>query len=175
MNANATRETQVRILFVCMGNLCRSPTAEAVFRHAVRQAGLGHVIECDSAGTHDYHVGDPPDERAQLVAARRGYDMSGLRGRQVARRDFDQFDRVFAMDRHNLDLLARMCPARHVHKLALYGDAHDQYAGQEVPDPYYGGSEGFERVLDMVEEVTTRLLERLRSEIERASPGRAAR
>ena len=171
----AVRGARRRILFVCMGNLCRSPTAEAVFRHVIRQAGLEHAIECDSAGTHDYHIGDPPDERAQHAAARRGYDMSGLRGRQVAQRDFEQFDRVFAMDRHNLALLKRACPAQHAHKLALYGDAHERYAGQEVPDPYYGGASSFEQVLDMVEQINATLLESLRREIESGRANRTAR
>ena len=176
----AVRGVRFRVLFVCMGNLCRSPTAEAVFRHAVEEAGLGHAIECDSAGTHDYHVGDPPDERAQFAAARRGYDMSQLRGRQVEVRDFDRFDRVLAMDRHNLELLRRSCPAQHAHKLALFGDAHAQFAGQEVPDPYYGGVSGFERVLDIVEEVSASLLDSLQQEIASgraggSTPGRARR
>src|SRR3990170_5020709 len=98
----------LRVLFICMGNICRSPTAETVFRHSVQQAGLEHLIECDSAGTHDYHIGEPPDVRAQRAASRRGYDMSGLRGRQVGRKDFERFDYVLAMDGHNLALLARI-------------------------------------------------------------------
>jgi low molecular weight protein-tyrosine phosphatase len=109
-----------RVLFVCMGNICRSPTAEAVFRHAAQQAGLEGAIDCDSAGTHDYHIGEPPDQRAQQAASLRGYDMSHLRGRQVSRQDFEQFDYVLAMDRHNLALLERQCPPQHAHKLSLY-------------------------------------------------------
>ncbi|MBI4190702.1 MAG: low molecular weight phosphotyrosine protein phosphatase [Betaproteobacteria bacterium] len=152
----------VRVLFICMGNICRSPTAEAVFRHSVQQAGLEHLIECDSAGTHDYHIGEPPDERAQRAASRRGYDMRGLRGRQVGRKDFERFDYVLAMDAHNLALLARICPSQHAHKLSLYCDFHERYAGQEVPDPYYGGAQGFEQVLDMVEQISESLIGRLR-------------
>ena len=155
-------EKKIGILFVCMGNICRSPTAEAVFRHAVQQTKLEHLIECDSAGTHDYHIGEPPDGRAQLAASRRGYDMSDLRGRQVSQRDFERFDYVLAMDRHNLALLRRQCPPQHAHKLSLYCDFHEQYAGQEVPDPYDGGAQDFEQVLDMTEEISANLLERLR-------------
>ncbi len=151
-----------RVLFVCMGNICRSPTAEAVFRHAVKRAGFDHLIECDSAGTHDYHIGEPPDARAQRAASKQGYDMSGLRGRQVGKQDFERFDHVVAMDRHNLELLERMCPPQHTHKLALYGNFHEKYAGQEVPDPYYGGAQGFEQVLDMIEQISAGLLDRLR-------------
>ena len=108
-NAMQVKNT-IRVLFVCMGNICRSPTAEAVFRYAVSQAGLQDAIECDSAGTHDYHIGEPPDRRAQQAALGRGYDMSNLRGRQVGKKDFEQFDYVVAMDKHNLALLADQCP-----------------------------------------------------------------
>ena len=155
-------EKKIGVLFVCMGNICRSPTAEAVFRHAVRQAGLQPVIECDSAGTHGYHIGEPPDKRAQQAALGRGYDMSNLRGRKVSRKDFEKFDHVVAMDRHNLALLEDLCPTLHAHKLALYCDFHAEYAGREVPDPYYGGPQGFEQVLDMIEAVSESLVARLR-------------
>ena len=155
------KDGKVRVLFVCMGNICRSPTAEAVFRRAVDEAGLKDLIECDSAGTHDYHVGEPPDQRAQQAASRRGYDMSNLRGRQVGERDFSRFDYVVAMDRRNLSLLQELCPAAHAGKLGLYGDFHEDYSGREVPDPYYGGPRGFEQVLDMIEAVSGSLLARL--------------
>jgi len=125
-----------------MGNICRSPTAEAVFKRAVVKSGLKDVIDCDSAGTHGYHVGEPPDQRAQQAALRRGYDMSNLRARQVVRRDFELFDYVVAMDKHNLALLEDICPKQHADKLALYCDFHAEYAGREVPDPYYGGGRG---------------------------------
>lgn len=151
-----------RVLFVCMGNICRSPTAEAVFRHAVRQSGLEDAIDCDSAGTHDYHIGEPPDQRAHLTAALRGYDMSALRGRQVSASDFERFDYILAMDRHNLTLLERVCPREYAHKLSLYCDFHPRYAGQDVPDPYYGGPQGFEQVLDMIVAISASLLDRLR-------------
>ena len=148
-----------------MGNICRSPMAEGAFKHYVAQAGLADRITSDSAGTHDYHVGDPPDERAQRSAGKRGYDLSGLRGRQVNPRDFSEFDYVLAMDRHNLRVLERLCPPEHAHKLKLFlefGPEFDTGAGpREVPDPYYGGADGFERVLDMVEQAAQGLLSRL--------------
>jgi protein-tyrosine phosphatase len=153
---------KISVLFCCMGNICRSPTAEAVFKHAVVNAKLSDTIACDSAGTHGYHVGDPPDERAQEAALRRGYDMSNLRARQVSVKDFAEFDFVLAMDRHNLALLTEQCPPEFAHKLALYCDFHADYAGREVPDPYYGGARGFEEVLDLVEAVSMSLLARLR-------------
>lgn len=153
---------KIRVLFVCMGNICRSPTAEAVFRRAVDEAGLNNLIECDSAGTHGYHVGEPPDQRAQQAASRRGYDMSNLRGRKVGKIDFEHFDYVVAMDRRNLSLLEALCPAGHADKLVLYCDFHAEYAGREVPDPYYGGPHGFEQVLDMIEAVSESLVAQLR-------------
>lgn len=152
----------IRILFVCTGNICRSPTAEAVFRHAVARAGLDKVVACDSAGTHDYHTGEPPDERAQRTALKRGYDMSQLRVRRIEPRDFEAFDHILAMDRDNLAVLERMCPPQHAHKLRLFCDHHDEHAGREVPDPYYGGARGFEQVLDLIERVTPQLLKRMR-------------
>ena len=155
-------QNKIRVLFVCMGNICRSSTAEAVFAHAVKSSGLADAIECDSAGTHDYHVGEPPDQRAQQVASRRGYDMTQLRARKVTAQDFEQFDYIVAMDRRNLALLEKMCPPMHRNKLALYCDFHPDYAGREVPDPYYGGTRGFEDVLDMIEAVNAKLVERLR-------------
>lgn len=153
---------RVKILFVCMGNLCRSPIAEGVFRHYVDQAGLAEHVAIDSAGTHDYHVGDPPDPRAQRAAGRRGYDLSGQRGRQVSDADFIEFDFVLAMDEVNLRVLRRQCPPQHEHKLRLLMDFSAASALREVPDPYYGGDQGFERVLDMVEEASQGLLDHLR-------------
>ena len=158
---------QQRVLFVCMGNICRSPTAEGVFRRVVEDAGLATVIDCDSAGTHDYHIGDAPDARTVAAARRRGYDLSRLRARQVEEADFARFDRVLAMDRGNLALLLRQCPPALRERVGLYADLHETFAGQDVPDPYYGGASGFERVLDMVEAVSAQLLARLRAEIGR--------
>jgi protein-tyrosine phosphatase len=153
---------QVRVLFVCMGNICRSPTAEAVFRHCVSVAGLQDRIFCDSAGTHDYHIGRAPDARAQQAALRRGYDMSRLRARQVNIRDFAEFDYVLAMDRDNLRLLQQQCGPDNAHKLSLFMKCSENYAGLEVPDPYYGGAQGFELVLDMAEDAAQGQLRRIR-------------
>ena len=132
-----------RVLIVCMGNICRSPTAEEVLRSRIREAGL--AIQVDSAGTEDYHVGSPPDARSIQHAQRRGYDLSHLRARQVSRRDFSEFDLILAADTENLVALKRRCPAEHQHKLSLFLE------NTPVPDPYFGGLEGFEKVLDLVE------------------------
>ncbi len=156
---------QIRILFVCMGNICRSPMAEGVFKHFTVKAGLAEKIVSDSAGTHDYHIGEPPDPRAQRSAGKRGYDLSRLRGRQVSPRDFDEFDYVLAMDEMNLRLLQRQCPAQHAHKLKLFMEFGADPGVREVPDPYYGGAEGFEQVLDMVEQAARGLLDHLRGRI----------
>jgi protein-tyrosine phosphatase len=147
-----------RVLFVCMGNICRSPTAEGVFRHLVEQQGLAGKIIIDSAGTHDYHIGDAPDARAQAAAARRGYDLSGLRARQVLRDDFSTFDYVLAMDQANLGLLQQQCPENYRNRLKLFLEFADDGALREVPDPYYGGAQGFEQVLDLVENAGRGLL-----------------
>ena len=145
-----------------MGNICRSPTAEVVFRHVIAAAGLEERIHCDSAGTHGYHIGDPPDERSIAAALKRGYDMRSLRARQVSVEDFRHLNLVLAMDRGNLAVLSQLRPPSVQSHLRLYGDLHDDYAGHDVPDPYYGGAAGFERVLDMVEAISVRLLEQLR-------------
>ena len=140
--------------------------AEGVFKHHVKQAGLDGRIATDSAGTHDYHIGEPPDPRAQRAASRRGYDLSTLRGRQVSRGDFGEFDYLLAMDETNLRALERLCPSQHAHKLKLLMEFSTGDALREVPDPYYGGEQGFERVLDMVEQAAQGLLEHLRARIE---------
>jgi protein-tyrosine phosphatase len=147
-----------RVLFVCMGNICRSPTAEGVFRHLVEQQGLAAKIIIDSAGTHDYHIGNPPDARSQAAAARRGYDLSGLRARQVVPDDFAAFDYVLAMDKGNLDLLRQQCPEASRGKLKLFLAFAEHIEMREVPDPYYGGAQGFEQVLDLVEHAAQGLL-----------------
>ena len=153
---------KVSVLFVCMGNICRSPTAEAVFRHYVENAGLAEFIRIDSAGTHDYHIGDPPDLRTQRAAQQRGYDMSGLRGRQVDAGDFMRFDYVLAMDRANLAILQSLAPTGSDTQARLFLEYARHHAGREVPDPYYGGADGFERVLDMVEDAAEGLLQHIR-------------
>lgn len=154
---------KVKVLFVCMGNICRSPTAEAVFRHYVEQAGLQEHIHIDSAGTHDYHIGDAPDLRTQRAAKQRGYDMSQLRGRQVGVEDFGRFDYVLAMDEANLSILRRLRPQDATSHLGLFLEFAEQHREREVPDPYYGGADGFERVLDMVEDAAGGLLKRIRA------------
>ena len=153
---------EVKVLFVCMGNICRSPTAEAIFRARVEEAGLAQRIFTDSAGTHDYHIGDPPDMRAQHAAQQRGYDMSALRGRQVGLLDFTRFDYVLAMDRANLAILQRLCPQPQRGRLGLFLEYASRHEEREVPDPYYGGADGFERVLDMVEDAAESLLQYIR-------------
>ena len=154
--------SEIKVLFVCMGNICRSPTAEAVFRHYVENAGMSEQILIDSAGTHDYHVGDPPDSRAQRAAQQRGYDMSDLRGRQVGEEDFRQFDYVLAMDSANLALLQSISPPDSNIHPQLFLDYARHHSDREVPDPYYGDTDGFERVLDMVEDAAQGLLEEIR-------------
>ncbi|HEV3009561.1 MAG TPA: low molecular weight protein-tyrosine-phosphatase [Burkholderiales bacterium] len=146
---------QRSILFVCTGNICRSPTAEGVFRSLCKKAGFDLRIE--SAGLGDWHVGDPPDERAQHHARNRGYDLSAQRARQVRLRDFDDFDLILAMDSGHLRALQKMAPPRHRAKIRLFAGACD------VPDPYYGGAEGFEHVLDLVEERCRALLDELKA------------
>jgi protein-tyrosine phosphatase len=155
----------IRVLFVCMGNICRSPTAHGVFESLVQRSGLAHRIEVDSAGTHAYHVGEPPDARSQQVAKGRGVDLSGQRARRVQPDDFRHFDYLVAMDRDNYRELQRICPAGLENKLRLFMEFAPESGVQEVPDPYYGGSGGFERVFRMVEEAADGLLEKLRKDL----------
>lgn len=151
------------MLFVCLGNICRSPTAEAVFRERAARAGLGDRLLVDSAGTGDWHVGHPPDRRAIAHAARRGYDLSPLRARQVTREDFRRFGWILAMDEDNLRDLAVLRPDPFDGHLGLMLDLAPSLGVREVPDPYYGRSDGFERVLDLLEEASERLIERVES------------
>jgi protein-tyrosine phosphatase len=155
-----------RVLFVCTGNICRSPTAEGVFRRFVEQAGLADRIGIDSAGTHGYHIGAPPDPRAQAAASARGYDLSRLRARRIAREDFSRFDLVIAMDRDHHALLARFAPPDAGHKVRLLMEFSRRSGVDEVPDPYYGGPDGFELVLNLVEDAAEGLLAHLRDELE---------
>ena len=150
------------VLFCCTGNICRSPTAEAVFRAKVAAAGLADLILVDSVGTHGYHVGKPPDARAQTAALARGYDLSALRGRRVERQDFERFGLVVAMDYDNRAYLERLCPPRARRKLKLMMEYARHYSVSEVPDPYGGAAEEFETVLDMVEDATAGLLDEIR-------------
>lgn len=153
---------RVRVLFVCMGNICRSPTAEGVFRHLLRGEGFADLIETDSAGTHGYHIGEPPDARARETALRRGVDLSDLRARRVVREDFEFYDYVLAMDRENYQALTSLCPPHHRRKLKLFMEYAPEMGVREVPDPYYGGPGGFEQVFDMVEAAALGLLEDIR-------------
>jgi protein-tyrosine phosphatase len=146
-----------RILMVCMGNICRSPTAEAVLRHKLAEAGLAEQVEVDSAGTHAYHIGSPPDERSQKHAGLRGYDLAALRARKIDEHDFAAFDMLLAMDWDNLSILEDECPddpalRRKLKRLTEFLPAQSPHAGTDiVPDPYYGGPAGFDTVLDLVE------------------------
>lgn len=157
------QERRIKVLFVCLGNICRSPMAEGAFRHAVRAAGLEHRIEIDSAGTHAYHVGEPPDSRAQATAFAAGIDISGLRGRQATVADLRGFDYILAMDAENLANLRRICPEDATHKVRLFMEFAPHHPDREVPDPYFGGASGFNRVLDMVTEAANGLLADIRA------------
>jgi protein-tyrosine phosphatase len=154
-------------LFVCTGNICRSPTAEGVFRHLARERGVLARLRVESAGMVDYHVGQPPDPRAIEHAARRGYDLSDLRARQVSWSDYHQFDRILAMDRSHLRELKGDAPTGTLGRIAKFLDYSETWRGLDVPDPYFGGPRGFEEVLDMVEEASSRLLEAIVAELSR--------
>ena len=151
-------DKQVSVLFVCMGNICRSPTAEGVFRHLVQQEGHDNWITTDSAGTHAYHIGEQPDRRAQQTARSRGINLSDLRGRKAIKNDFKEFDYVLAMDDDNYQILEGMCPSGLKDKLSLFLDFSKEYSETQVPDPYYGGDQGFEHVFDLVESASRGLL-----------------
>jgi len=167
----STSPAQVAVLMVCMGNICRSPTAEGVLRRQLQEAGLEGWVRLDSAGTHAYHVGNPPDERAQDHARRRGYELADLRARQIHDADFEQFDLILAMDWDNLALLEAECPdepgLRHkLRRLTEFVPPQSPLAGaQVVPDPYYGGPEGFDHVLDLVEAACEGLVQHLRQRL----------
>ena len=154
------------ILIVCTGNICRSPTAEGVLRDRARKRGLGDRLRIDSAGTHDYHVGEAPDPRAIRHASKRGYDLTSLRACKVHSRDFHAYDYILAMDRGHLRFLRAMAPKDARAKLGLFLEASADWNGEDVPDPYYGGPEGFEKVLDMTEEAAERWLDRIEAELD---------
>lgn len=149
----------IKVLFVCMGNICRSPTAEGVFRRKLREKNLADKVDVASAGTHGYHVGEAPDQRTQRAAARRGYDLSAIRARKIAPQDLDYFDLILAMDRNSLEALRLVCPPERFDRLGLFMDYSKRFGDNEVPDPYYGLGQGFELVLDMVEDATDGLVE----------------
>jgi protein-tyrosine phosphatase len=151
-----------RVLLVCMGNICRSPTAEGVLRLFIKNNNLSDNVEVDSAGTHGYHVGESPDGRTQRAAALRGYDLSQQRARKVARQDLDYFDLILAMDKTNLDNLQRLATPDQQKKLKLFMDYAKNYDDDEVPDPYYGLGHGFDLVVDMVEDAAQGLIDELK-------------
>jgi low molecular weight protein-tyrosine phosphatase len=157
---------RLAVLVVCTGNICRSPTGEGVLRHLVEKRGLADRIEVASAGTHDYHVGECPDPRSIRHARKRGYDLSPLRASQVTREDFERFDYILAMDRGHLRILRNMAPGDAKARLGMFLEASARWKGEDVPDPYYGGVEHFERVLDMVEEAAERWVERFEAELD---------
>lgn len=152
----------IKVLFVCMGNICRSPTAEGVFRHVAQRKKLEGRVEVSSAGTHAYHIGEPPDQRAQQAAARRGYDLSRIRARKVSPQDMDYFDLVLAMDNKTLESLREICPPARSDRLGLFMDYSSVFPDDEIPDPYYGQGEGFDLVLDMVEDATNGLADHIK-------------
>ena len=159
------RPQTAKVLFVCTANICRSPTAEGVFRHLTMAENLHQHVVIDSAGTHAYHIGEAPDKRSTAAAARRGYDLSELRARRIAASDFVEFDYILAMDRDHLSILERSAPAGHRAKVAMFLDFSSHHRGDEVPDPYYGGEQGFEFVLDMIEDASEGLLAAIKKKL----------
>ncbi|MHB1053735.1 MAG: low molecular weight protein-tyrosine-phosphatase [Thiobacillus sp.] len=160
-----------KVLFVCMGNICRSPMAEGMFRKAVVEAGLEQQVETDSAGTHAYHVGDTPDLRAQEAVRRRGADISKLRGRKVADTDFDAFDYILVMDGDNYNKLIERAPAHHHDKIRRLLSFSRKYPNLDVMDPYYGGPQGFEENLDMIEDAVQGLIKEINAAEAKADIG----
>jgi len=158
------KRKKVRVLFVCMGNICRSPTAHGVFEHLIKEEGLDDLIEVDSAGTHAYHIGNQPDRRSQKTASQRGVDLSYIRAREVQSEDFDYYDYILAMDNDNFYNLSKLCPENNNHKLHLFlSFAPHLKPQEEVPDPYYGGAKGFENVYDMVDQASEGLLQDIKA------------
>ena len=161
MKTSATKA----ILFVCMGNICRSPSAEGVFRAHAMAAGLD--LQIDSAGTHAYHIGEAPDPRSQQFAARRGIDLSQQRARKLAADDFEKFDLLLAMDKDNLARMKAACPPKYQHKLRLMMEFASHSDSEIVPDPYYGGADGFDLVLDYIEDASAGIILNLQQEADR--------
>ena len=159
-------KSEVSVLVVCTGNICRSPTGEGVLRHLAEKRGLAGKVRVRSAGTHDYHVGECPDPRALKHAKKRGYDLSAQRAMQLSREHFDDYDYILAMDRGHLRILKSMAPANARARLGMFLEASARWQGADVPDPYYGGPEGFDLVLDMVEEAAHRWLDRFEAELD---------
>ena len=151
-----------KVLFVCMGNICRSPSAEGVFRHLINEAGLSGLVGIDSAGTHGFHIGEAPDARALAAAHKRGYEISERAARQVTAEDFREFDLILAMDWENLSALQQQCPKIYHHKLMLLMRFANEFEEATVPDPYYGGADAFSKVLDYLEDACQGVLELVR-------------
>ena len=156
----------ISVLVVCTGNICRSPTGEGVLRAMAAKRGLAQSVRIDSAGTHDYHVGECPDARSIKHATRRGYDLTALRASQVAGEHFHEYDYILAMDRTHLRHLKSLAPQNPRARLGLFLDASARWKGEDVPDPYYGGPDGFERVLDMIEDAAEGWLDRIEAELD---------
>ena len=154
-----SNQKNISVVFVCMGNICRSPTAEGVFRHVVKERNLQDVIKVDSAGTHAYHIGEQPDSRSQATAKSRGVDLSTQRARKVEAIDFERYDYIIAMDRSNYENLKVLATLEQQEKLHLFMSFTDAWDNAEVPDPYYGGGDGFTNVFDMVQSASEGLLE----------------
>ncbi len=161
MNQESSKR-RVGVLFVCLGNICRSPTSEGVFRHIVEMESVDHEIFVDSAGTGNYHSGYPPDSRAIEAAAKRGVQIDHLKARVINHSDFEIYDYIIAMDRQNFSDLKHLAPAHAHSKIKMFMEFSELYKGHEVPDPYYGGDSGFERVLDMIEDASKGLLEHIK-------------
>lgn len=158
--------TALQVLFVCTGNICRSPSAEGVLRTRLAEAGLTSQVSVDSAATHDYHTGEAPNPRAVRCCAKRGYDLTDLRARRLTQNDFQNFDVISVMDSGHMDILRRLCPDGEEHRLMLFLEhAAPPLKGQDVPDPYYGGPEDYEHMLDLIEEGMTGLMDHLRSRL----------
>ena len=157
----------MRILFVCLGNICRSPMAEGLFRRELERRGIDHLVEVDSAGTGDWHVGEPPDPRARRAIARRGVDISHLRGRQVRPRDLDDFDLILAMDAENYSDLLALADPEQAERIRLFMDFAPQAGVREVPDPYFGEEDGFETVLDLIQAAAEGLADHVEAELRR--------
>ena len=151
-------EANFKILFVCMGNICRSPTAEAIFTKKLAERDLLHKVNIDSAGTHNFHPNAPPDERSQKHALKRGYDLSNLRARAVVEDDFEEFDLLLTMDWDNRALLEERCPSTHLHKVRGLAEFLQTTQASSIPDPYYGGAQEFEHVLNLIEEASEGLM-----------------
>ncbi len=163
----------MRILFVCLGNICRSPMAEGLFRRELERRAIDHLVEVDSAGTGDWHVGEPPDPRARRAISKRGVDISHLRGRQVSVQDLEAFDLILAMDAENLSDLLALADERQMQRIRLFLDFAPEAGVREVPDPYFGEEDGFETVLDLLEAAAKGLADHVEEELRRQ--GRLAR